>query len=134
MMPTMNILLVDDHEATREEMTSLLSEYEDLDVVGQAGDGEEGVRQARELTPDLIVMDVVMPRMNGIEATKAIHAFLPEVPVLVLSNHTGGNFVEIMLHAGASGYVRKDLAYEELVPAIRALEHGEPYIGNGVRG
>lgn len=128
----MDILLVDDHAATREEMVSLIAEEDDLDVVGQAGDGEEGVRLARELHPDVIVMDVVMPGMNGIAATEAVRASDPDARILALSNHTGSNLVDVVLRAGATGYVRKDRAYEELVPAIRAVASGKQYIGERV--
>jgi LuxR family maltose regulon positive regulatory protein len=131
-MGFMDILLVDDHAATREEMVSLIEEEDDLDVVGQAADGEEGVRLARERHPDVVVMDVVMPGMNGIAATEAVLASEPRARVLALSNHTGANLVEVVLRAGATGYVRKDRAYEELVPAIRAVAEGKQYIGERV--
>ena len=132
-MGIMDILLVDDHAATREEMVSLIQEEEDLHVVGQAADGEEGVRLARQLHPDVVVMDVVMPGMNGIAATEAVRASEPETHILALSNHTGANLVEVVLRAGATGYVRKDRAYEELVPAIRAVVRGKQYIGERVK-
>jgi LuxR family maltose regulon positive regulatory protein len=129
----MDILLVDDHAATREEMASLIEEEDDLNVVGQAADGERGVSLVKRLHPDVIVMDVVMPGMNGIAASEAIHASHPKAHILALSNHTGGNLVDVVLRAGAAGYVRKDRAYEELVPAIRAVANGEQYIGERVR-
>ncbi|MFO7870612.1 MAG: response regulator transcription factor [Kiritimatiellia bacterium] len=128
----MKILLVDDHAATREEMVSIISEQAGMNVVGQASGGEEGVRRAEELNPDLIVMDVIMPGMNGIQATKAISAAHPAIRILALSNHTGRSLVQTVLDAGAAGYVRKDLAYEELIPAITAVSRGEQYIGNGL--
>ena len=125
----MDILLVDDHAPTRREMISLMDGVEGLDVVGEAGGGAEGVQAADRLRPDLVVMDVVMPGMNGIEATRAILASYPETRVLALSNHTGRNLVQAVLDAGAAGYVRKDRAYEELIPAIRAVAAGRNYIG-----
>lgn len=131
-MQLVNILLVDDHAATREELVLLLNGQEDLEVLGQASNGEEGVRLARELCPDVILMDVVMPGMNGIAATEAVRASVPETRVLALSNHTGKNLVAALTRAGAMGYVRKDRAYEELVPAIRAVARGEQYIGKHV--
>lgn len=125
----MDILLVDDHSATREEFVTLIEAHDDLTVVGQASNGEDGVRLARELRPDLILMDVVMPGMTGIDATKAIRASLPKVRVLAISNHTGPHLVDALLRSGASGYLRKDRAYEELIPAIRTIAGGTPYIG-----
>lgn len=132
-MQAMDILLVDDHAATREELASLIETQDDLNVVGQAANGEDGVRLAKELRPDIILMDVVMPGMNGIATTEAVRASLPKVRVLVLSNHTGENLVKVMLLAGATGYVRKDRAYEELVPAIRSVAKDKPYLGEYVR-
>ncbi|MBN1556797.1 MAG: response regulator transcription factor [Lentisphaerae bacterium] len=128
----MDILLVDDHAATREEIRALLETEEDLDVVGEAGDGPEGIRQARTLHPDVVLMDIIMPGMNGIEATRAIRGAVSAVRILALSNHTGGNLVRAALSAGAGGYLRKDQAFEELIPAIRTVARGQKYIGAGV--
>ncbi len=128
-MERMDILLVDDHAATRQEFVGLIEAQDDMQVVGQAPNGEEGVRLAEALHPDIILMDVVMPGMNGITATQAIHVTVPEARVLALSNHTGEYLVSELLHAGVSGYLRKDRAYEELVPAIRTVAGGGQYIG-----
>ncbi len=125
----MDILLVDDHDATRQEVASLIEEHADLHVVGQTEDGETGVRLAKQLHPDVVVMDIAMPGMNGIAATEALLAHDPGARVVTLSNHTGKHLVEAVFRAGASGYVRKDRAYEELVAAIRAVASGEQYIG-----
>lgn len=128
----MNILLVDDHAATRAQISSLLEEQDDFTVLGEAASGEEGVRLAKEVHPDVILMDVVMPGMNGIDATKAARVSMPEARVIALSNHTGEDLVEELIRAGATGYVRKDRAYEELVPAVRAVARGEQYIGEHI--
>jgi len=128
----MKILLADDHAPTREELASLILKQEDLTVVGQATGGEDAVHRTRELRPALIVMDINMPDMNGIEATRAIRASDPDVLILALSNHTGSDLVKAALDAGAAGYVRKDQAYEELIPAIRAVAAGKHYIGTRV--
>lgn len=131
-MDIMKVLLVDDHALTREEMVALIETIEGIHVVGQADSGEEGVRQTRELHPDLVVMDIVMPGMNGIEATREILANDPGIRVLALTNHTGRNLVKAVLAAGATGYVRKDQAFEELIPAIHSVAEGTKYIGAGV--
>lgn len=128
----MDILLVDDHAATRAELASLLAGQDHWRVVGQAANGEEGVRLAQELRPDVILMDVVMPGMNGIAATRAVRAAVPQARVLALSNHTGQNLVEELLRAGATGYMRKDRAFEELIPAIQAVAEDRQYLGEHV--
>ena len=128
----MDILLVDDHAATREEIRRLVEEQKDLQVVGEAANAEEAVRQVERLHPGLIVMDVVMPGMNGIEAARAIRAAGSDVPILALSNHIGADLVEAALDAGMAGYIRKDRAFDELIPAIRAVAAGGRYVGTGV--
>jgi len=131
-MEATDILLVDDHAETRKEILSLLLKEEGLEVIGEAVSGDDAVRQAFELHPDVIVMDIVMPKMNGIEATRAIRGSDPGVHILALSNHTGRNLMQAVLAAGATGYIRKDRAYEELIPAIRNVAHGLPYIGSQI--
>jgi DNA-binding NarL/FixJ family response regulator len=124
----MKILIADDHKEMREEMLALIDQQEDMEVVGQAADGEEAVRRFIDLNPDLVVMDIVMPGINGIEASKAIRASDPGVRILALSNHTGHNLVKAALNAGITGYVSKSRAYEELVPAIRSVAACKQYI------
>ena len=128
----MNVLLIDDHQATRREMASLIEKQRDFKVVGEAGSGREGITRALDLHPDIIVMDVVMPGMNGIEATRKISASDSGIRILALSNHTGHYLVDAVLKAGAMGYVRKDQAYEELVKAIRSIAAGDRYVGRGL--
>jgi DNA-binding NarL/FixJ family response regulator len=130
----MDILIVDDHQAMREEIICLLQAELDSPMVAQAGTGEEGLNRARTLRPDIVLVDIVLPGINGIEASKAIHTELPETQILVISNHAGRFLVEAAISAGASGYVRKDRAYEELVPAIRRLAAGGQYFGDDLRG
>ena len=129
----MDIVLVEDHAATRTEIASLVNEQEEFHVVGEAGDGAEGLRLARTLQPGVVVMDVVMPGMNGITAAAAIRKDLPETKIVMLSNHTGKHLVDILLQAGANGFVRKDRAHEELVIAIRTVARKECYIGKCVK-
>ena len=128
----MDIVLVEDHAATRTEIASLINKREDLRVVGEAGDGAEGLRLARTLQPGVVVMDVVMPGMNGITAAAAIRKDLPETKIVMLSNHTGKHLVDILLQAGANGFVRKDRAHEELIAAIRSVANKKDYIGQHV--
>ena len=128
----MNILLIDDHAETRKAMSSLISAEKDLCVVAEAATGEEGVLKACELKPDVVMMDIILPGINGIEATKALLANNPEAKVLVLSNHSGRILVQALLSANVKGYIRKDRAFEELIPAIRSIAAGGQYLGQGI--
>jgi DNA-binding NarL/FixJ family response regulator len=125
----MRILLVEDHEATREEMRLLIDSQGDLDVVAEAGSGEKAVEEAARTMPDLIVMDIVLPGINGVEATQTIVARQPGVKVVVLSNYSGQALVRAVLQAGGLGYVRKERAFQELIPAIRGVASGRQYLG-----
>ena len=118
------VLLVDDHTILREGIRTLLEVEEDLEVVGEAGDGVEAVEMAAKLKPDVVLMDIGLPKMNGIEATKAILERLPETRVLVLSMHDSEEYVRTIMSAGAAGYVLKRSASRELVSAIRAVQAG----------
>lgn len=125
----MKILLVDDHVPTREAIKSLIGQEVDLSVVAEAGTGEEALDLARDLQPDVVVMDIMLPGMNGIEAMRRILAEHPQMHVLALSNHSGTSLVQAVQDAGGLGYVRKNRAFEELVLAIRAVAAGTPFIG-----
>lgn len=118
------VLLVDDHAILREGIRFLLTAHDDVDVVGEAGDGEEAVQMVAELKPDVVLMDVAMPRMNGIEATRAIRAAYPDIPVLILSMHDSEEYIVPILKAGAAGYVLKRAAAQDLVSALRAAVQG----------
>ncbi len=119
------IMLVEDHILVREGTRELLEREEDLEVVAEAGDGEEAVRLAEVHRPDIIVMDVAMPRLNGIEATKRIKAANPSTAVLVLTAYDYDQYVFAFLEAGAAGYLLKDVSTTELIRAIRAVHAGE---------
>lgn len=119
------ILLADDHVMLRQGTAALLAREEDLEVVGQAGDGREAVDLAHRLEPDIVVMDVRMPEFSGIEATRRIRAALPSVQVLVLTAHDDDQYVFSLLEVGASGYLLKSAPVSELVDAIRQVEAGE---------
>lgn len=119
------ILLADDHTILRQGVRVLLEAQSDMEVVAEAGDGKEALRLAREVHPDLVVMDITMPVMSGIEATRRLKEELPQVGVLVLTMHEEPEFVFAMLDAGADGYVLKETAARELTTAIRAVMDGE---------
>ena len=122
------VLLVDDHAILREGVHALLSREPDIVVVGEAGDGEEAVALVPRLRPDLIIMDIVMPRMNGLEATRIIRERHPDVRVLILSMYDDHEYVVQIIQAGASGYVLKRVVTEDLVRAIHAVHAGESFL------
>jgi DNA-binding NarL/FixJ family response regulator len=128
------ILLVDDHRIVREGLRTLLGQQPDLEVVGEAADGRDAVAQARLLKPDVIVMDIAMPELNGVEATRLILAELPQARVVALSMYADRRFVAEILRAGALGYVLKDGAFEELALAIRTITEGKTYLSPSIAG
>jgi DNA-binding NarL/FixJ family response regulator len=122
------VLLVDDHTILRDGIRLLLSSQEDIEVVGEAGDGEEAIVKARELKPDVILMDISLPKVNGIEATKLIKAERPESKILILTMHEDEEYVFPLLAAGASGYILKKTASSELISALRAVAEGNAFL------
>jgi NarL family two-component system response regulator LiaR len=122
------VLLADDHVVVRQGTRQLLEREPDLEIVGEAGDGEEAVRLARQLQPDVIIMDVSMPKLSGIEATTQIKGFLPSVAVLVLTGYDYDEYIVSLLEAGAAGYLLKSVSGDELIGAVRAVNAGEPVL------
>ncbi len=122
------VLLVDDHAILRAGLKALLATYDDIKVVGEAADGEEGIRKARELDPDVIVMDVMMPGMNGLTALRYLLEEKPDARVLMLTQYGNKEFVLPLLEAGAAGYVLKQAADTDFVKAIRAVHEGNSYL------
>ncbi|MEA2709338.1 MAG: hypothetical protein QOF78_1939 [Phycisphaerales bacterium] len=122
------ILLADDHQIVREGLKSLLNSHEDMEVVGEARDGRSAVQMAKELGPDVVIMDVGMPHLNGIEATRQIMSREPDAKVVALSMHSDRRFMGEMLKAGAKGYLLKDGAFEELATAIRSVIANKVYL------
>jgi len=131
-MNRIRILLADDHAILREGIRALLEDQADMLVVGEAADGRRAVELACELTPDVVVMDIGMPLLNGLEATRQIKHDCPQVAVLVLTMHDNEEYVSQVLAAGAAGYVLKRAASSELVTAIRAVAAGQSYLSPSV--
>ncbi|HKJ67887.1 MAG TPA: response regulator transcription factor [bacterium] len=126
------LLLADDHEIILEGLHTLLSKEPDLEVVGEVKDGRQAVKAAQELEPDIVIMDITMPSLNGIEATRQMVEDLPDIKILVLSMHMGREYVAEALEAGASGYLLKDCAFQELIKAIRAVSNGKVYLSQEI--
>jgi DNA-binding NarL/FixJ family response regulator len=126
------IVLADDHQIVRHGLRTLLSGEPDMKVVAEADNGRAALRLVKELRPDIVIMDISMPDLNGIEATRQVREEHPGVKVIALSMHSDSLFVLNMLKAGASGYLLKDCALEELVQAIRAVMKGKTYLSPGI--
>ncbi|MCX5817019.1 MAG: response regulator transcription factor [Proteobacteria bacterium] len=122
------ILLADDHKIIREGLRALLEKEPDMEVVGEAQDGLTTIKLAKKLLPNIIIMDIGMPDMNGIDATRQIFSETQGIKVIALSMHSDRRFVLQMLKAGASGYLLKDSAFEELALAIKTVMAGQPYL------
>jgi two-component system, NarL family, response regulator LiaR len=127
-MDKIRILLAEDHKVVREGTRRLLESQNDFAVVGEASDGIEAVDLAKKLKPEIIIMDVSMPRLNGIEATKQIKAVYPNIAILVLTGYDDDEYVFALLEAGAAGYLLKESSGEELIEAIRQVLTGEPVL------
>ena len=127
-MEKTRILIAEEHVIFREALKKLLEEEGGFDVVGEAGDGEGLVRESIRLEPDVILMDVLMPKLNGIEATRRIKDTLPTSAILILSAHSYEAYVIAALRAGAAGFLSKDVHSSELIAAIRSVRVGEPVI------
>lgn len=125
---TIRIVLADDHKITRDGLRALLEQQPNMKVIGEAENGRDAIRLAMNLKPDVVVMDISMPEMNGIEATRQIRADLPETKVIALSMYADRRYVTGMLKAGVSGYLLKNCAFDELVSAIAAIIENESYL------
>jgi DNA-binding NarL/FixJ family response regulator len=126
------ILLADDHAVVRQGFRMILGAQPDMEIVGEAGNGREAVAMCEQLLPDVVVMDVAMPELNGIEATRRITEAAPHTRVLALSMHKDSVYVREILRAGARGYLLKDSIDVDLLAAVRAVAKGEGYLSPGV--
>lgn len=127
-LPMIRVLLVEDHTVVRDGLRALLAECQDIEVIGQAADGLEAIQKARQLQPDVVVMDIGMPRINGVEATRRIIQNGPATQVLILSQYDDPERVLAAIRAGAAGYLLKQAAGTELADGIRALGSGGVYL------
>lgn len=128
------IVIADNHTLFAQGLRSLVEREPDFEIVGEATDGREAIRRAAELRPDVVLMDVVMPNLNGFDATRILRDEVPDVRVLALSMHVDKRYVLGMLEAGASGYVPKDAGFDEVARAIRAVARGHGYLSPSIAG
>ena len=133
-MSIIRVLIADDHTILREGIRSLLKMYDDIEVVGEAGDGWEAVEKVVQLSPDIVLMDIAMPGLGGLEATLEIRKRSPDTKVLVLTQYDDSEYVHRFLKAGVSGYVLKKVAGTELVAAIRAVQGGSSFLSPQIAG
>jgi two-component system, NarL family, response regulator NreC len=132
MSETRRILIAEDHTIMREGLRALLNSDPEFDVVGEAEDGFEAVKAVQRLKPDLVIMDLSMPRMNGVAAIREIKRASPETKIVVLTVHKNEEYILASFQAGSDGYVLKYASHEELVAAIRTVSKGQPYLSPAV--
>ncbi len=128
MSEKLKVLIAEDHQTVREGVKLLVNAQPDMEVVAETGDGDEAVREAQRLSPDIVVMDISMPRMNGLKATKRLRALGLPLKILMLTRHTDDGYLQQLLGAGANGYVLKQSAPTELINAIRVVAAGNAYL------
>jgi DNA-binding NarL/FixJ family response regulator len=131
-MSNIRVLIADDHALVREGIAALLKHYSDIEVVGDAADGMQAIENARKLRPDVLLMDVSMPRLGGLEATVELRKTDPDVKILVLTQYDDREYISRFLKAGVSGYLLKKAVGTELVNAIRAVYRGECYLFSSI--
>ncbi|KJS67827.1 MAG: LuxR family transcriptional regulator [Peptococcaceae bacterium BICA1-7] len=127
-------MIVDDHQIIRDGLRSLLEKLPDIEIVAEAGDGITAVQKAREISPDLVLMDISMPNLNGIEATLKITSENPGIKVIALTMHSEKWYLDKMIKAGACGYITKSCDYKELIQALTSCQENGFYLGRGIAG
>ncbi len=130
----LRIIIAEDHETVRDGLKLIIESQDDMEVVGEAGDGREAIRLAEELKPDIVLMDVSMPVLNGLTASAKLNRILPDIKILTLTRHTDEAYLQELLEAGVSGYVLKQSASTELLRAIRAVAAGDKYLDPAITG
>lgn len=128
----MKILVADDHNLVRAGLTALIARLPDMEIVGEAADGRQALRMVRELMPDMVLMDIAMPGLNGLEAAERIHGIQPQTKIIILSMHANEEYVAQALKAGASGYLLKDAATTELEMALKSVSMGQFYLSPAI--
>lgn len=134
MRAKLRILIAEDHQTVREGIKLLVNAQADMEIVGEASDGEIAVQEAEKLRPDMVVMDISMPNMNGLKATKRLRSIGIDLKILILTRHTDDGYLQQLISAGANGYVLKQSAPDELINAIRTIGSGNAYIDPSLQG
>lgn len=132
MVEKLRILIAEDHQTVREGIKLLVNAQPDMEAVGEAGDGEQAIKLAVSLKPDLLLMDISMPTMNGLKATRRLRLDHPHLKILMLTRHTDDGYLQQLIEAGANGYVLKQSAPTELINAIRTVASGNAYIDSSL--
>lgn len=129
---TTKVLIADDHQLFREGLVNLLSSAPDIEVIAEAEDGKEATEKAKQLKPDVLLIDIGMPHMNGIEATRILKKDMPELKIIAVSMHSDRQFVKGILEAGADGYLLKNCTYRQLIDAIQSVNSGKKYLSDDI--
>lgn len=131
-MSVTKVLLADDHNLVRMAIKALLADVEDIEIIDEAIDGEEAIEKAQTLKPDLLLLDLTMPKVSGVEVTRKLKEQMPDLKILILSMHQEENTINQLIEAGADGYLLKDLQKDDLVKGIKKVLEGEKYFGENV--